>query len=291
MNRKEAIKYLRPIIDNLTIDNQWILKKKSLVMAQVLCESGNLKYTHGNNCLGIKWTSHYPESMKQMLWTHEWVNGKYIKVLAPFVKFESVEQCIEQGYIRILNLNRYKETRESIDWWDATNFIRINGYATSPQYSKTLRNIIIKNKIYEIDWYHDYDEPITDNFTWGETFSSVRFNGRTYRRVVEPPEKYWTDTVELAEQLQVGRDFIKKPFTVNSWYRTRDYNSYIGGVSKSQHLISNAADIRLPRGYTGYSFYKTMDRLTDCTGFGISERSRFLHLDRKKGVSKRVWYY
>ena len=289
MNRKQAIEYLKPIIDNLTVDNQWILKKKSLVMAQILCESGNLKHTPGNNALGIKWTSHYPESMKQMLWTHEWVGGKYVKVQCPFVKFESIEQCIEQGYIRVLNLNRYKETRESPDWWDATNFIRLNGYATSKTYSNTLRNIIIKNKIYKIDWYHDYDEPITKDFVWGETFSSVRFNNRTYRRVIEPPEKFWTHTELLAEQLQVGRDYIEKPFVINSFYRTNEFNAYTGGVVNSQHRISNGADVRVPRGYTGYEFYRVMDTLTNCTGFGIGRT--YCHFDRKKVQRKRVWYY
>jgi len=289
MNRKQAIELLKPIIFRLAEKHRWLIHKESLAMAQVLCESGNLKHAPGNNCLGIKWTSHYPENMKQMLWTHEWVDGKYVKVLAPFVKFESIEQCIEKGYIRILNLNRYKETRESVDWWDATSYIRINGYATSPTYTQTLRNIIIKNKIYEIDWIHGYNENITDNFIWGETFSNVRFNGRTYRRVIEPPEDYWEDTVDLAGQLQIGRDYIGKPFTVNSWYRTRDYNSYIGGVPGSQHKISNASDIGTPRGLTSYEFYKIMDTKTDCTGFGIGRR--YCHFDRKKNVKKRVWYY
>ena len=289
MKKSEVINKLSGIINNLAEKHSWLKGKKSLALAQIIIESGWLKHSPGNNCLGIKWTSHYPESMKQMLMTSEWVNGKYVRVKAPFVKFDSIEQCIEKGYIRILKLSRYKETRDSVDWFDATSMIRINGYATSPTYTNTLRRAILGNKLYEADWEHDYYDPITRNFVWGETFSNVRIGPRTYRRVIEPPGEYWEDTIDLAEQLQIGRDFIGKPFVINSWYRTNDYNAYVGGVPGSQHKFSNAVDVRTPRGVTSRGFYLLMDQETDCTGFGIGRR--FCHFDRKKNVPKRVWYY
>ena len=114
MNKKQVIDRLTPIINNLAIRHNWLEGKKSMALAQIIIESGWLRHSPGNNCLGIKWTSKYPESKKQMLWTKEWINGKYISVKAPFVKFESIEECIEEGYVRILNLNRYKETRDSL---------------------------------------------------------------------------------------------------------------------------------------------------------------------------------
>lgn len=289
MTKSEVINRLKPIACNLQNKNTWLKGKLSLLMAQIIIESNWLKSTHKGNCLGIKWTSKYPESRKQMLWTYEWVHGKYEKVLAPFLTFKSIEQCIEEEYIRILKLNRYKETRDSIDWWDATNFIRINGYATSKTYTNTLRNLILRHKLYTIDWFHNYNLELTENFIWGETFSNVRFKGKTYRRIIEPPKIYWTDTVDLATQLQKGRDYIGKPFVVNNWYRVDHYNSYVGGVPGSQHKISNAADIRNPKGLNSYQFYKIMDGLTDCTGYGIGRR--YCHFDRKKNTKKRVWYY
>ena len=290
MTKQQVIDILTPIAHDLRSKHEWLQGKVSLLIAQVICESGWLKHSPGNNCLGIKWTSKYPESRKQMLWTYEYIGGKYVKVKAPFVIFDSLKDCIEQGYIRILNLSRYKETRNSIDWWDATNYIRINGYATSPTYTKTLRTIIIKNKIYEADWYRGYNSKIAEHFKWGETFSSVRFGRRTYRRVIEPPSEHWERIKKLAEQLQKGRYQINKPFTITSWYRIRDYNSYVGGADRSQHLISNAADVRVPRGYTSFGFYKVMDSITDCTGYGIDRRNRYNHFD-KKNVDKRKWYY
>ena len=289
MTKQQVLNKLKPIAYNLQSKYPWLKGKLSLLLAQIICESNWLKSTHQGNCLGIKWTSKYPESRKQMLQTREWVKGKYIPVLAPFLTFDSIEQCIEEGYVRILNLARYKETRDSIDWWDATNFIRINGYATSPSYTDTLRNLILKEKLYTVDWFHDYNDRLTSNFIWGETFSNVQFKGKRYYRVIEPPGMYWNNTIDLAEQLREGRDYIGKPFVVNSWYRIDDYNSFIGGASNSQHKLSNASDIKTPKGMTSYEFYKIMEEKTDCTGYGIGKR--YCHFDRKANVKKRIWYY
>lgn len=293
MTKADKINFLKPIIDNLAINNQWIQGKKSLVMAQVLCESGWLKHIHKNNCLGIKWTPKYPESRKQMLWTHEWVNGKYVKVQCPFMTYETINQCIEDGYISILNLNRYKETRDSIDWWDATNFIRLNGYATSPTYTNTLRKIIIKNKIYEIDFRHDPDEQITKDFKYRETFSNVRIGRKTYLRVIENPPEYDENRSGLMTRLQIVRNVTDRPMSVTRngcVYRIREYNAQVGGTEKSQHRLAKAGDVKT-RGYTGHRLYMVFKNHTDIVRYGIARN--WLHVDiapAKSGDSD-VWYY
>lgn len=48
----------------------------------------------------------------------------------------------------------------------------------------------------------------------------------------------------LAAQLQQLRDHIGIPIHINSAYRTKPYNTSIGGSPKSQHLEAKAADIR-----------------------------------------------
>ena len=49
----------------------------------------------------------------------------------------------------------------------------------------------------------------------------------------------------LAEQLQVLRDFVGKPITINSGYRSPSYNKKIKGALKSKHVLGQAADIRI----------------------------------------------
>ena len=47
----------------------------------------------------------------------------------------------------------------------------------------------------------------------------------------------------LAEQLEVLREHFQKPITINSGYRSPEWNAKIGGAENSQHLLGKAADI------------------------------------------------
>jgi len=57
------------------------------------------------------------------------------------------------------------------------------------------------------------------------------------------PEALEANVRLLADQLQVLRDFINIPITLNSAYRTEAYNASIGGSPKSQHKLAKAADL------------------------------------------------
>lgn len=57
------------------------------------------------------------------------------------------------------------------------------------------------------------------------------------------PNKELSNIIVLAKQLQVLRDAIGKPITINSGYRSPKYNAKIGGVKNSQHLKGKASDI------------------------------------------------
>jgi uncharacterized protein YcbK (DUF882 family) len=60
----------------------------------------------------------------------------------------------------------------------------------------------------------------------------------------EMPSELLTNVLELAENLQVLRDFVGVPIKINSAYRSLEHNSKISGASKSsQHLFAKAADI------------------------------------------------
>lgn len=50
-------------------------------------------------------------------------------------------------------------------------------------------------------------------------------------------------TQELANNLQVLRDYLGEPIHINSAYRTPSYNKRIGGAKDSQHPKGTAADI------------------------------------------------
>ena len=54
---------------------------------------------------------------------------------------------------------------------------------------------------------------------------------------------------ELAKNLQVLRDEVKKPIKITSGYRDPSFNKKIGGASQSRHITGQAADLKI-EGYT-----------------------------------------
>lgn len=59
----------------------------------------------------------------------------------------------------------------------------------------------------------------------------------------EMPSELLTNVLELAENLQVLRDFVGVPIEINSSYRSLSHNANVGGSKNSQHLFAKAADI------------------------------------------------
>ena len=59
----------------------------------------------------------------------------------------------------------------------------------------------------------------------------------------EMPSELLANVLELAENLQVLRDFVGVPIKINSSYRSLSHNANIGGSKSSQHLFAKAADI------------------------------------------------
>ena len=54
---------------------------------------------------------------------------------------------------------------------------------------------------------------------------------------------------ELAKNLQVLRDEVKKPIKITSGFRDPSFNKKIGGASQSRHITGEAADLKI-EGYT-----------------------------------------
>ena len=59
----------------------------------------------------------------------------------------------------------------------------------------------------------------------------------------ELPTSLLPNVLDLADNLQVLRDYLGVPISINSAYRTLEYNRKIKGATNSQHLLAKAADI------------------------------------------------
>ena len=76
-------------------------------------------------------------------------------------------------------------------------------------------------------------------------FSLSEFNKRNYN----VPTDVLRNLIELAKNLQVLRDEVKKPIKITSGYRPAELNAKIGGATKSRHITGEAADFKI-EGYT-----------------------------------------
>jgi uncharacterized protein YcbK (DUF882 family) len=75
-----------------------------------------------------------------------------------------------------------------------------------------------------------------------ENFSLSEFECRCGCKM---PDDVKTNILVLASQLQYLRDFIERPITVTNAYRCKSHNKKVGGVPNSQHILGNAADIKI----------------------------------------------
>ncbi|MCT4507844.1 MAG: D-Ala-D-Ala carboxypeptidase family metallohydrolase [Tepidibacter sp.] len=108
------------------------------------------------------------------------------------------------------------------------------------------------------------------------------------------------EVIEHIQRLQKFRDWYNRPMTINSGFRTVEYNRKVGGAKASQHLKGLATDIALPREF--YSFNKTRQdefldhikqkwfELCDENGVngGVGIYKTFIHLDSR--TTKRAFW-
>ena len=89
-----------------------------------------------------------------------------------------------------------------------------------------------------------YNVVVFDKVTEGKkkvakNFTVAEFASKDGSRVV-------IINMALPEYLQKARDHFGKPMIITSGYRTTAHNIKVGGVSNSNHVFGNAADVYIP---------------------------------------------
>jgi len=121
-----------------------------------------------------------------------------------------------------------------------------------------------------------------------ENFSKSEFDSKDG---TEMPNDVLMNVQKLASQLQILRNNINKPITINSGYRSPEHNKSIGGVQNSQHVLGKAADIKVKGISTRILAALIEDLINDGDmlqgGLGIYDK--FVHYDIRK--NKARWDY
>jgi uncharacterized protein YcbK (DUF882 family) len=103
------------------------------------------------------------------------------------------------------------------------------------------------------------------------------------------PIEFLGNMREVAQNLQVLRDVLEKPISINSGYRRPEYNAKIGGAKNSFHMRGMAADIRVP-GMTPKELHTVIEILIENGKMkqgGLGLYSSFVHYDIQG--TKRRW--
>lgn len=96
------------------------------------------------------------------------------------------------------------------------------------------------------------------------------------------PSEIDMNMVKIADQI---RSRIGKPIPINSGLRCKTHNANVGGVSNSQHLYGNAADLGCPAGCTPTQMASIADEIMGNTG-GIGTYSWGIHIDTRSAKSR-----
>lgn len=114
----------------------------SLTIAQAILESGWGKSgltVAANNLFGIKGSYN---GASYSCKTQEWDGSKYVTVTAAFRKYPSWAESLADHSALFLRLDRYANLRGCTDYRKACQYVREDGYATDPNYTAKLVQII-----------------------------------------------------------------------------------------------------------------------------------------------------
>jgi uncharacterized protein YcbK (DUF882 family) len=88
---------------------------------------------------------------------------------------------------------------------------------------------------------------------------------------------------ELAKNLQVLRDEVKKPIKITSGYRSPEHNAKVGGVKSSRHITGEAADLKIA-GMTPKQVAAVIEKLIAAGKMeegGLGIYSTWIHYDHR----------
>ena len=127
------------------------------------------------------------------------------------------------------------------------------------------------------------EENATGNFWDGiKYFKRSEFACKCGKYCNGYPVEIDMNMVKIADEI---RNRIGKPIQINSGIRCKNHNANVGGVSNSQHLYGNAADLGCPSGCTPEQMASIAEEIMGDTG-GIGTYPWGIHIDTRSTKSR-----
>lgn len=162
--------YVNVFFNNLApiVVNEYIRRKgqkrlyPSTVLAMAALESGyNLK---AETLFGIKGDG-------KILDTTEYIDGEYVNVKDSFKSYPSLAASV-QGLYDLMQWDNYDRATSCTDYEEECKMVQACGYATDPEYSVKLINIV---NTYQLTMFNYIDEPVKEETEEPEEASEEPF--------------------------------------------------------------------------------------------------------------------
>jgi len=145
----------------------------------------------------------------------------------------------------------------------------------------------------DYDGYQRYNDKLTNDFKYGESWSSKRIAHITFKRRVKPDFVFLDNVLQSATEAQKIRDKLGKPLYANSWWRTDIFQDYLyrsgqSTTKNSKHELGIAIDFKTPRDMTPRQFFYFIknDCNTNFRAFGIYYWG--VHCDMRKTPNNKI---
>lgn len=265
----------------------------SVCIAQCCCESAYgtaPKMIRANAILGIKVGKskvHFGKAWKDKAYstkTRECYDGKtYVNIMDMFRAYDNVEDAIEDYYDMLASCSRYKGCLNQSDPKACITAIKNGGYATDPNYIKTITDIIRANNLTQYDSVVTGKASVTEGgikeyslAADGNKEISKNFKVREFC-CKDGSDRILIDVDFVQDKLQLIRDHFGAPVTFNSAYRTPEHNKKVKGAKNSYHMQGRAFDI-VVEGHTPQEVAQYVQTL----GIkGIIQYNGFVHVDSR----------
>ncbi len=97
-------------------------------------------------------------------------------------------------------------------------------------------------------------------------------------------------TQALVDALEAFRAAVGKPVLINSAYRCPIHNAAVGGAPNSQHMLGEAADIRVT-GMTAGQLEAIARTIPAIKGIGRAPHQGYVHIDVRQSPEVVAWCY